>query len=590
MSSNIINPFTNTINPFKSMQAGNKTLVAKYLAAKDMAQFKKLQYQKTDAEIKISSYGTLVNNLSIMNEAINKMKKSISGIKNFLSSDLSSLTATVSSFAASGNYNIQIGRLAQKQVLTSALFSSEDDQVADLSIYNSQNLKIQVGTNEAKVITINNSNNTLTGLKDAINEAKAGVTANISKFDITDSNNKIAFKIGDTNYTATIETGNYTGEELAYYAKMAFIKAFNQGGDKFDVQYDEENNKFSITNRSGANMDLMWDDSSSTAREILGYDSNTLTLSNNQTRLSDNEALISGYRLVLSSSNMGANNRITIEADIDGNSIFGEASAGELDNAGIGRFAFNATYDDNNNVTGGINNMTQTKNAQDSLLKVNNKEYVRNTNNISDIILGVTLNLLKADDNYDTNPQNTRLAIYPMGIEANLKSFVSSFNITADVIDKQKGSPQEPGVLANDAFMNNFDSDLRNFFLSNSSLLTNLGLSYSVKGKLTLNDQRLKDLISQDAQNVTTSMATFSSKLSIKISTYVEREIPNQKATYEEEVKNIQKQEARVKAQLKIKQMMILNSENPLNEMLNQPVNQEGGLLGLLSSSTKKTK
>ncbi|MCX8069746.1 MAG: flagellar filament capping protein FliD [Thermodesulfovibrionales bacterium] len=590
MSNNIINPFTNTTNPFKTLQSGNKTLLTKYLATKDMAQYEKLQYQKTDAEIKITSYGTLVNNLSIMNEAITKMQKSISGIKTFQSSDLSYLSATVSSYASSGNYNVQIGRLAQKQVLSTAIFSSPNDSVADLSTYNSQNLKIQVGSNEAKTITINSANNTLTGIKNAINDANAGVTAEISKFDITDSNNKIVFKIGDNNYTATIENGNYTGDQLAYKVKMAFINAFNKGGDKFDVQYDDDVNRFTISNKSGSTMQILWDDPSTTASSILGYNSNTVTINNNDELTSDNEAQISGYRLVLTSSNTGANNKITIEADIDGNGIFGEASAGELDNLGIGRLVFNATYDSNNNITGGVTNMTQTQKAQDALLKVNNIEYVRNTNNISDLILGVTLNLLKSDENYSTSPKTFRLSIYPMGLEANLKAFVSSFNITADVIEKQKGTPKEPGVLADDAFMNNFDSDLRNFFLTNGSLLTNLGLSYNTKGKLTVNDQRLKDLISQNAQSVSTSMATFSSKLSIKISTYVEREIPNQKATYEEQIKDIQKQELRVKAQLKVKQMMILNSENPLNELLNQPVNQEGGLLGLLSNSAKKKK
>ncbi len=591
MAINPINPFDNNgANPFKALQSGNKALVAKYLAAKDMAQYQKLQHQKTDAELKVTSFGTLLNNLSIMNDAIERLKKKgFSGLKTTLSSNSSYVTATANSFAAAGNYSIQIGRIAQSHNILSTTFASDSSPVADLSVYTTQKLRLQVGTGQAKEITINSSNNTLTGIRDAINNAQAGLTATITAFDVTSANNKIKFKVGGSTYIATIDEGSYSGEQLATKVKMAFINAYSQGGDKFNASYNNPNNKFTITNTTGNGLEILWDDAETTARQMLGFDATNETIQNNGSTTSDNAAEISGYRLLLSSDSTGKDYKISVKADVDGNGIYGD-SADDTANSGLGRLVFDAVYNASDEVIGGVTNMSQSQKAQDALIKFNNTEYTRATNNIADIIPGVTINLQKADPNYGSNPQTFKIAVYPMGLEADLKTFVSSFNITANVIDKQRGDAKEPGVLSDDSMMNQLDSDLRNYFVANGATLTSLGLKYTTKGRLELDENRLKTLISQDAAAVTNASNLFSSRLSIKVSGYINTEIPRQQATYEDAIKDIQRQEQRVKASLKVKQLMITNAENPLNELLNQPAKKEGGLLGLLSSSVSPKK
>ncbi len=589
MATNPINPFSNPINPFKALQSGNKAMVAKYLAAKDMAQYQRLQYQRTDAEIGLTSLSTLQSNLSIMNEAVDRLKKSLSGLRSVLSSDSSYITATTTSYTSAGNYNIQIGSIAQSQRIASAIFAGQDSEVADLSTYTTQRLRIQVGSGSPTDLTIDSSNNTLQGIKEAINNANAGIQAEISKFDVTNSNNTIKFKLGSSTYTASIAEGNYTGEQLAQAVKLALINAYNQGGDKFNVSYDADNNRFTITNSTGSEMELAWDDPDSTARQMLGFDTTAVTIQNNASTTAQNSAEISGYRLVLTSNSTGADNKITVKVDVNNNGDFGDMPE-ETANAGLGRLAFDATYDSSNNVIGGVTNMSQTQSAQNALIKFNGIEYTRTINNISDIIPGLTLNLKKADSGYSTDPKTFRLSVYPMGIEANLKSFVSSFNITADVIEKQKGTIDEPGALKDEPMLNQLESSLRDFFNANSTSLTDLGLSFTVKGRLQLDEIRLKSRISEDASSVSRAMGILSTRLSLKLSGFIETDIPRQQATYEDSIKDIQRQELKVKAQLKIKQMMIVGADNPLNELLNQPVNKEGGLLGLLSSSAKKIK
>lgn len=589
MPADPINPFNNSVNPFKALQSNNKARLAKYLATKDMAEYQKLQEKKTDAELKITSFNTLLNNLSIMNSALDRLKRSLSGLKTAMSSDNSYITATPTAFTSAGNYNIQIASIAQAQRLVSSIFASPNSSVADLSVYSTQQLRLQIGSKAPVVITIDGSNNSLEAIRDAINNAQSDIKADLATFDVTDQNNKIKFKVGGSTYTAVIEEGNYSAQELSHKLKMAFINAYGLGGDKFNVSYDEGNDRFKITNNTGYEMELLWEDSGSTARAMLGFDEANQTLQNGNTLTAQNDPEITGYRLTLTSSETGANNKITISVDIDNDGQFG-VSAEETANAGLARLAFDATYDASNNVVGGITNMTQTQRAQNAVVKFNGQEYTRTKNNITDIVPGLTINLLRADPNYNTDPKTFRLSVYPMGIEANLKTLVSAYNITADVIERQRGTISEPGVLSNDSMLNQLDSDIRGFFNRNGSLLTDLGLRFTPKGRLEFDEVSLKTKISENASSVTTSMGMMSSRLSIKLSNYIDTDIPRHQASYEDSIKDIQRQEQRVKGRLKVKQLMITNQENPLNELLNQPPNREGGLLSLLSSSTKKKK
>ncbi|MCX8027509.1 MAG: flagellar filament capping protein FliD [Thermodesulfovibrionales bacterium] len=586
MNIKTVNPFNAFDNPFKPLQTSNKAIIAKYLATKDMQEYQSLKYKQTDAEIKITSYSTLMNNLMVTNDLVNKLKSVTRGIRGVLSSNTNYVTATANIIAGYSNYNIQIKQIAKNHEILSTTFSQLTDEVADLSTYSEQKMRIKVGSNPAVDITINSSNNSLEDLKDTINDSDAGVTAVITAFDVTNTNNKIRFKVGGTTYTANIETGSYSGEELANKIRNGLTEAYNQGVEKFSVTYDKETNKFSILNKTGADVEFLWDDAESTAYSMLGFSNTPQTVQNNKKLTSDETAQLSPYRLKISADNMGADNKITIEVDINNDGTFGDTTVGETTNAGLGRFAFNPTYDENNNITGGIANMTQHSKPQNAILKVNGKEYSRTINNISDIISGVTLNLIKPGEDYE---KTFRLSIYPLSMVSDLNVFVNSFNATMNLIEQQKGTPEQPGALHTDTMLNNLDSDLRSFFVSNTNLLAYLGLKYTSKGTLQYDETGLKNLISRDANTVAFSLTSFSSKLSVKFKEYIEGTIPQQKSTYEDEIKDLEKRQNIVKGRLKIKQIIISQSENnPLNELLNQPQDEQKGLLGLLSNSVKK--
>lgn len=104
-------------------------------------------------------------------------------------SDSSLFTVSATSSAQAGNYNVKVEKLAQAQSLATAVNSSIDPK---LTAVGTGALTLRLGTYDssgntftpnpdktATTITIDATNNTLTGIRDAINKANTGVTAGI---------------------------------------------------------------------------------------------------------------------------------------------------------------------------------------------------------------------------------------------------------------------------------------------------------------------------------------------------------------------------------------------------------------------------
>ncbi|HEX9663194.1 MAG TPA: flagellar filament capping protein FliD [Candidatus Binatia bacterium] len=114
----------------------------------------------------ISALGSLKSSAQALSLANDFNKKSAT------SSDATVLTAAADSTALVGSYNIVVDRLAAAKTIRSSLFTSPTAAIG------TGTLTITVGgTNSA--VTVTGSNNTLTGLKDAINSSGAAVTASI---------------------------------------------------------------------------------------------------------------------------------------------------------------------------------------------------------------------------------------------------------------------------------------------------------------------------------------------------------------------------------------------------------------------------
>ncbi|WP_018985016.1 flagellar filament capping protein FliD [Methylophilus methylotrophus] len=140
---------------------------------------------------KLSAYSTLKSGLSTFQTAVDKLATAAKfNAQTVTASDSNTISATADGTAVKGSYNVSVTQLATSQKLASAAYSSTTD------IIGTGKLTISFGTYTAAdggtpasftangsksdiEIDITSSNNTLAGIRDAINAKNASVTASI---------------------------------------------------------------------------------------------------------------------------------------------------------------------------------------------------------------------------------------------------------------------------------------------------------------------------------------------------------------------------------------------------------------------------
>lgn len=144
--------------------------------------------QKDSFDAKISALGTIKSSLSAFQSALTGLKSGTSILANKASSSNTAfVSATGTSGAVAGNYTISnITALAQSQKLVAA---GQATTTTAIGAGSSTTLTIDLGTTSGTTFTsnanpsfdvvIDSTNNTLAGIRDAINAANGGVTATI---------------------------------------------------------------------------------------------------------------------------------------------------------------------------------------------------------------------------------------------------------------------------------------------------------------------------------------------------------------------------------------------------------------------------
>ncbi|MEO5654664.1 MAG: flagellar filament capping protein FliD [Nitrosospira sp.] len=170
-----------------------------------------LDRREADYQAKLSAYGTLKGALAAFQTAMQgladpaRFQAATASV-----ADTSILTATTNSTgkAVPGSYSVEVQQLAQQQKIRSEGFASTNSMVG------SGTLTIQYGDYDsglntftlnnakpAQTLTIDPANNTLSGVRDAINAANIGVSATI----INDgSSNRLVLTAKDTGAASSI--------------------------------------------------------------------------------------------------------------------------------------------------------------------------------------------------------------------------------------------------------------------------------------------------------------------------------------------------------------------------------------------------
>jgi flagellar hook-associated protein 2 len=168
-----------------------------------------LQRQEAGIQAKISGLGSVKGGLSGLQRAVKAMQNpaAILPLK-ALSGNADVLTASASTAAVAGKYQVEVTALAQAQQVRSFEFEGSD------AVVGTGTLAIRVGGEDepSVTITIDEDHRTLAGIAEAINDAEAGVTAGVvnagdGKFYLTLTSDRT----GDAN-TITLTMADADGD------------------------------------------------------------------------------------------------------------------------------------------------------------------------------------------------------------------------------------------------------------------------------------------------------------------------------------------------------------------------------------------
>lgn len=170
--------------------------------------------QEESVSAEISAYGTLTSALTTLQTAVEALADE--SLYKSLTTTLSGsgVTAATTSEAEAGTYTLAVTQLAQAQSLTTAGNANKTTALG------TGTLTLQVGTQEAVSITLDSSNNTLEGIRDAINAADAGITASIVN-DGSDTPYRLVLT-SDSTGTESEMTVTYTGTDSTDQASSLF--------------------------------------------------------------------------------------------------------------------------------------------------------------------------------------------------------------------------------------------------------------------------------------------------------------------------------------------------------------------------------
>lgn len=341
-----------------------------------------IQLQKKEAnyQAKITALGMVKSSMSDLQSAVEALKDSDNFISySASSSDTDILTVSAGDDVNPGTFNIVVSQLATAQQVRSAEFSGYDVEVG------TGTLTIQVGSGQSVDITIDDTNNTLAGIAQAINESDADVNAAV---------------IGDGN-------GN--------------------------------------------------------------------------------------YYLTLQSKETGASNTISLSIqDDDGNND---------DTSGLSSLYTDPT----------THSLTETQSAQNAELSINGISIERSSNEIDDLIDGVTIDLKSADPTKTVTVTSSKGY---GGLTRRLQDFVEKYNSLIDTLKQQTAYDpvnKKGATLMGDSTVSRIELSLSNMIYStvndidNSvNSLSKLGISIDENGHLSLDTSKLNDAMENHPDDVIT--------------------------------------------------------------------------------------
>jgi len=391
----------------------------------------------------------------------------------------SSVNVTANDGVKPQTFDINVTQLAQNDVYQSKGFASKDSSIN--SSGNDQKISIGIG-DSITTITLH-SGATLNDLKEAINNANAGVTASIIDTGIGDNPYKLVLKANDTGNDNYIQF-NYSGiEDLG-------LNAINYTSATYTSDTDSVNN-------SGSNQTFSIDVNGTTY---------SMTVADGTT--------VSDFINALNNGELkdSKGNSLSVNASYNSNTGAISFDIQTIGNININDNGLTTVF--NNNTDFSNSNRLQT--AQDAVFDYNGVEVHRSSNTIEDLITGVKIEL----QNTGKSTVNISSNIDDM-VDA-IKKFVADYNqmisnlqsLTA--YDKDTGNV---GLFQGDSDFTMLESRFSNdifgvvlsnkttekdlngneYTLSNVFTASDVGFSINKTGMISFDEEKFKEAFNKDS-------------------------------------------------------------------------------------------
>ncbi len=360
------------------------------------------------------------------------------------------ISATVDSDALPGaSYQVEVVSLAQVQKNVSQGYADKGAESFGFG-----ELTLAVGENEAVTITIDETNNSLEGVMQAINAADTGVNASIIN-DGTDSPYRLVL----------------TGEDVATTFSLASTTPTYNGDISAQLQAGGFADQDAAVFGSGT-LELSTGD--------------TITLSNETNSLTDIMAAINAESVTTG---------VTASIVADGDNFVLSLGGG----ATITTTALSGGHND-------PLSLTETQAATQAHIRVDSIDIYSTSNTLDEAIPGVTIDLTSAEAGTTTS---ITVSLDEAAIKSQIQTFVRGYNDVMSYISSQSTTGDTAGgILGGDPGMNSVKrrmQDLLTTMINNSGSLaaiSQLGLETQRDGTLELDDEVLTDAIQNNLDSV----------------------------------------------------------------------------------------
>lgn len=445
-----------------------------------------IQNRQKAYQVKIASYLDISTKLSSFKSTLDALNnadafntKSASVTKT--SSGLELLTVSAANTASTGSYSIQVNQLAAASKKAAQGWADQNTTAVASA---SGGFKFKVGGGGAETSLSVSATTTLQGLRDLINSANAGVTASI----VNDGTGSNPYRL--------VLTANSSGSSNSIYITQNNTN-LDFTNKKVEAAYAYTTNAYTGTVAANSGNNYTGTTNKTFLTQIVtggavGAATYKYSTDGGITWLGANGAAYTGSNAITTTTNYAAQ-------WIDG------AAAANTTNEGV-KVQFTAgtlTADDKFSID--VFN-PEMQAAQDAVIKVDNSTITKSSNTITDVIPGVTLNLLKADT---SSTLSLTVSSSSSTAKENVKKFVEAYNTVAKFINDQfsydPSVKKEANPLMGDSTLSEIrrkisdavSGSIPGLSTTGYTNLSQIGLTSDSKtGKLSLDESKLSTALS----------------------------------------------------------------------------------------------